>query len=177
MKRSTKFLFFGIGLGLGLFAREIAKNSKRVTQAIGPHALEWVGRGASLEDLTAELEASGNRNLQQLMEKMPTEWNYKQLNHIVGIERWGQQRLRVGLGAPFKGEEYDSYRPPLGVSWNELHDIFDQTRQETLNLTHQLIESGSMDEKILHNDLGDLSVKQWLTYLRIHANTELWRMN
>ena len=177
MKRSTKFLFFGIGLGLGLFAREIAKNSKGFTQAVGPHLFEWVSRGASLEDLTAELEAAGKRNLQQLMEKMPTERNYKQLNHMIGIELWGQQRLRVGLGAPFQLDEYDSYRPPFGVSWNELHDIFDQTRQETLDLANRLVESGLADETIWHNDLGELSIKHWLYYLRIHANTEMWRMN
>ena len=177
MKRSTKFLFFGIGLGLGLFAHEILKRSKGISQAIGPHVLEWAIRGSSLEDLTAELEAAGKRNLQQLMEKMPTERNYKQLNHIIGIERWGQQRLRVALGDPFRTDEYDAYRPPLGLSWNELHDVFDQTRQETLVLANRLIELGALDEKVLHNNLGDLSVKQWLYYLRIHANTEMWRMN
>lgn len=177
MKRSTKFLLFGIGLGLGLYGREIFNRSKGITQASGPRVMGWLSRDATTEELIAELEAAGKRSMQQIMEKLPTERNYKLLNHVIGIERWGQQRLRVGLGAPFQLDEYDRYRPPFGISWNELQDLFQQTRQETLALATRLAEQGLAEKTVLHNDFGELTINHWLCYLRIHARNELWKMN
>lgn len=177
MKRTTKLFLFGLGVGLGLSAREIFKQSDKVTQTVGPTLFDWLTKGSSIEDLAAELEASGKRNLQQLMEKMPTERNYKLLNHLIGIEKWGQRRLRVAVGEPFLLDEYDSYRPARGLSWNELQDIFGQTRKETLELARALEAAGVGDVQVLHNAFGEICVTHWLYYLRLHASTELWKMN
>ena len=177
MKRSTKFFLFGLGLGLGVSAREILKRSKEVTQAVGPHVFEWLGKGASIEDLTAELEAAGKRNMQQLMEIIPTERNYRLLNHMIGIEKWGQQRLKVALGEPFELDEHNRYCPPFRLSWNELQDIFSQTRSDTLEIARQIEALEPNETEIFHNDFGEMSVNHWLHYLRLHANIELWKMN
>ncbi len=178
MKRSTKFFLFGLGLGLGLSARELLKHSKQVTQSTGPVVFEWLGKGVPTADLAAELEASGKRNLQQLMEKMPTKHNYNLLNHLIGIEKWGQQRLKVALGeSEFVLDEHDEYRPEFGLSWNELQDVFSQTRLDTLDLAEQISVADCGDRRVLHNDFGEISANHWLFYLRLHANGELWKMN
>ncbi|MFK7805234.1 MAG: hypothetical protein AB8G95_26620 [Anaerolineae bacterium] len=178
MKRSTKFFLFGLGIGLGLSARELLKHSKQVTQTAGPIVFDWLGKGVPTADLAAELEASGKRNLQQLMEKMPTKHNYNVLNHLIGIEKWGQQRLRVALGdGAFVLDEHDDYRPRFGLSWNELQDVFSQTRIETLELAERIDAAEKGGERVLHNDFGEISANHWLHYLRLHANGELWKMN
>jgi len=107
---------------------------------------------------------------------MPTERNYKRLNHIIGIERWGQQRLKVALGTPFVMDEYDGYRPPFGLSWNELQDMFNQTRLDTLALANRLNEQGAVQKTVFHNTFGEISTTHWLYYLRVHANSEIWQM-
>ncbi|MFT7585545.1 MAG: hypothetical protein ACI9EW_001973 [Cellvibrionaceae bacterium] len=177
MKRSTKLFLFGIGVALGLSTREILKQLNKATQAVGPYVFERLGKDASVGELTAELEAAGKRNLQQLMEKMPTERNYRLLVHLIGIEKWGQRRLRVTLGDPVISDEHDAYCPPFGLSWNELQDIFNQTRLETLDLARFIEEAGVSGTRIFHNEFGKITASHWLNYLRLHANLELWKMN
>ncbi len=178
MKRSTKLIYFGFGLGLGLMAREMWKNAEGLKHWAGPQALQLISRGASLEDLVAELEATGNRASQQLLEKMPTERNYKLLSHVIGIERWGQSRLEVALGErSFSMDEYNAYRPKIGISWNELQDEFVTTRKQTVELAKRLASQEGNNVTVMHNEFGELSVLHWLVYLRQHANSELWKMN
>lgn len=178
MKRSSKFLFFGFGLALGLQARELWKRSDDVKEQFGPVVMGWMAKGASLEDVSAELEASGKRITQQLIERLPSEKNYKILAHVIGIERWGQSRLQVALGQPLVLDEYDGYRPAMGQSWNELQDAFSTTREQTILLTEQLASAELGDVTVRHNEFGELSILQWLVYLRTHANSEIqWKMN
>lgn len=178
MKRSTKFIYFGFGLGLGLMVREIWRNADGVKQQLGPHAMTLLARGVSLEDLRNELEAVGNRMNQQLLDKMPSEYNYKQLNHIIGIERWGQSRLLVALGEQsLTMDEADDYAPQIGLSWNELQDIFAASRQQTVLLAERLIAADAAEVTVLHNEFGEFTALNWLIYLRTHANSELWKMN
>lgn len=178
MKRSTKVFLFGLGIGLGLSARELLKHSKQVTQSAGPVVFDWLGKGVSTADLAAELEASGKRNLQQLMERMPTKHNYNLLNHLIGIEKWSQRRLQVALGeSTFVLDEHDDYRPEFGLSWNELQDVFSQTRTDTLVLAEKIGLADCGDMRVLHNDFGEISANHWLYYLRLHANGELLKMN
>ncbi|MEM9774012.1 MAG: hypothetical protein AAF902_05495 [Chloroflexota bacterium] len=177
MKRSTKFFFFGLGIGLGLSAREIVKQSAGIIQTVAPMVFDWLGKGTSVPDAAAELEASGKRNMQQLMEKMPTEHNYRKLNHLIGIERWGHRRIKTALGETAVIEEYDSYRPAFGLSWNELQDIYQVTRDETLNLANAIEEKDASDIRVMHNEFGKITAKEWLIYLKLHANAEIWKMN
>lgn len=177
MKRSTKFFYIGLGFGLGLAAREIVKQSDPIIQMAAPIVFNWLGRGTSVTDATAELDASGNRNMQQLLEKMPTKKNYHILNHLIGIEKWGHSKLKIALGEPSNMEEYDNYRPPLGLSWNELQDIFEATRETTKELAGSIEEMETSEIRVMHNQFGELTAKEWLIYLRLHANAEIWKMN
>lgn len=89
------------------------------------------------------------------------------LTHIIGIERWGQRRLRVALGEPFVEEEYDAYRPEP-ASMESLKQCFVETRQETIQLADQLHDA-DLNLRIKHNQFGDLSARGWLKYLDFHA--------
>lgn len=177
MKRSSKIFFFGFGLGLGLMARELWKQADDVKRYAGPIGMKWLTKGTSLEDVAAELEASGKRATQQLIERLPSEKNYEILSHLIGIERWGQSRLKVAMGEPLNMEEYDRHRPAIGQSWNQLQDAFNATREQTIELAEKLAADELGDVIVPHNEFGDLTTLQWLVYLRMHANAELWKMN
>ncbi len=98
--------------------------------------------------------------------------NRRLISHIVGIERWGQQRLRAALGEPLVIDEYDGYRPPHAATLAELQADFAATRHDTVALTHALDAAGVEAVRVPHNQIGNLSVRSWLGYLNIHANWE-----
>lgn len=99
------------------------------------------------------------------------------LRHIIGIERWGQQRLQVALGKPLVQDEYDGYQPDANTDWATLLDAFRTTRQTTVSLAQQL-GAGAVSDQVLvaHNQFGPLPVRAWLSYLDTHANLESRRI-
>lgn len=99
--------------------------------------------------------------------------NRQVLSHIIGIELWGQSRIRVGLGEPFKEEEYDHYRPSRNRSWEQLKTEFHTTRKKTVALAEAL-DDNQVDQFITvkHNQYGMLTLGAWLCYLDMHANLE-----
>lgn len=101
--------------------------------------------------------------------------NHKVITHIIGIEKWGQQRLRCALGEPWVQEEYNRYRPALSTPWDDLAPLFEQTRAETLAITRQ-IDPSRAKQMILHNAHGEISVNAWIHYLNLHANIESRRL-
>ena len=176
--QSTLFFFFILGIFAGLFAKELKQFFDDTLRAIAPSLFNWQTRGQNTAELQESLQASGQRMGQKLVETQPYKRNYALLRHIIGIERWGQSRLKVALGEPFVFDEYDDYRPVMGLSWNELQDEFAQTREQTTILAQQIRENDSYHSyRILHNQLGELSVDGWLYYLRIHAETTLLQMS
>ncbi len=58
-------------------------------------SIEFQIRNKSLDQLMARAEASGKTILTRLANKADTPQNRKKLRHIIGIERWGQSRLKV----------------------------------------------------------------------------------
>jgi len=135
--------------------------------------IERPARKLTLEELILQLELSTKQMAERLKSCVDTHNNRRQLCHVVGIERWGQRRLRVALGEPFLTEEYDHYRPSVERSWHELLDEWNATRQATLALTRDLSQVKTDQElKISHNMYGPLSIKGWLRYLDIHASSE-----
>ncbi len=135
--------------------------------------LERAGRKWTMsrwaEKLTVSGEAISNR-----LEKLPdSEQNRRVLSHIIGIELWGQSRLRVGLGEPFTDEEYNSYRPARSRSWEQLKAEFRMTRKRTAALAEAL-DDNQADQfmTVKHNDYGPLTLGGWLRYLDIHARWE-----
>lgn len=132
------------------------------------------GRKRSLEQLTAQLADTEANVVKRMRNAAETDSNRTQARHIIGIERWGQRRLKVALGEPFVQDEYDNYQPPADIPWNELPEQFAQTRSETITLANQL--ANATDTTIKHNSFGDLTVKGWLHYLNGHAKFTAMRI-
>jgi hypothetical protein len=131
--------------------------------------LPWAEIKSCLMTSTAELEArfDGKADIDQ---------NRRILSHIIGIERWGQRRLRVFLGEPFVDEEYNSYRPPREMSWSELRTQFRETRTQTLTLIDPIAAADPGGQRVYHNQWGLLSARGWLNYLDVHARGESFKM-
>ncbi len=176
MKASTRFLAFAAGFAAGLSTRTLRAAMFGLVYLLAPPILHGLVRGKSAGEIIASLEASGRRMSQQLMEVHPSRFNYHLLNHVVGIERWGQSRLRVSLGAPYIRDEYDPYRPPRSLSWNELQDLMAGTRRETVALARQIEAAGRLQNRVDHNNYGRLSILAWLHYLDLHAWWELLKI-
>ena len=133
--------------------------------------LERPVKGLGLAEMAQRLEKAGRQYEQELASSSGTAESCTALSHVIGIERWGQRRLRVALGDPPIQDEYDAYRPPRERAWQDLVADFKATRQETLTLVHE-IDRCNLPEgwKIRHNMFGDLSVRGWLRYLEMHSD-------
>jgi|WetSurMetagenome_2_1015567.scaffolds.fasta_scaffold791859_1 hypothetical protein len=131
---------------------------------------------ASLDEIHKGLETNGGEVANRMASVADTPANRQQAGHIIGIERWGVQRLRSALApnpAPAK-DEYDSYRPRADQPVSALALEFKSARAETLSLLEPLGQV--QDCRVLHNDLGPLSVRGWLVYLTNHASMESKRL-
>ena len=130
-------------------------------------------RGKDLAQLAAELEASGRLMDAKLAAAGDTPGNREAIAHWVGIERWGQRRLRVALGEPLVEDAYHPYRPDRDEGVVALRRAFSDTRDETVALSRRLRDAGiDPATTVRHNDLGDLSVGGWLAYLIQHPEQE-----
>ncbi len=130
-------------------------------------------RKLSMGVLITELNQSA-KDLTSHLDNCPdTPNNRRKLSHMVGIERWGQRRLRVSLGEPFLTEEYDHYCPSIERTWEELISEWVATRNATIALASNMVKINVSPEcKIEHNQYGFLSIKAWLRYLDVHSISE-----
>lgn len=167
MKRGTKLLAIAAGVGLIVYRDEI-------TKMMAPAVLNLLVGGKALDQLTEELRQSGEKIYQTVGQKAGTAHNHGTFTHIIGIERWGQSRLKVALGEPLMMDEYDEYRPSKERPWADLRQDFMETRQETTELARRLADP-AVDQMMVipHNQLGKLSLQSWLHYLRFHADTTM----
>lgn len=134
---------------------------------------EWQGRRLTLGVLRARLETSGQALVQRMQQAHPSARSLEQTRHIIGIERWGQARLKSLLGGPVLNDEYDGYRPDDLATMPALAAAMLATRAETVALVQALQAAGKTGaETVRHNELGDLSVGGWLVYLHDHAKRE-----
>lgn len=138
--------------------------------------LEWPSRRKTMAQMAQTLANSGQALSQQWEKLSGTDRNRQVLNHIIGIERWGQSRLRVALGDAFVRDEYNGYRPARDTDWATLKQQFGETRAITVSLVHDLDKAGVASRKVLHNMYGEITAKGWLRYLHIHANMESKKM-
>lgn len=113
------------------------------------------------EDLTARLTVSRGGDALA-----------RQLRHVIGIERWGQQRLRVLLGEPFVAGGHRPHLPPESTPWDALVEEFARTRAETVAIAERLAAE-SPARGVAHDQFGALSARGWLRYLDGHAAREL----
>lgn len=143
-----------------------------VTNFIASLIVEVPVRGKSLDQMIARLQEHGQFLEQQFASMPESKRNHSLMTHIIGIEKWGQQRLRVALGAPYVRDEYDVYRPAKDTPQRELSALFRETRAETVALARQVAASGVESVKAEHNQFGMLTAKGWLNYLDTHASFE-----
>ena len=150
---------------------------EKVTGFVAGLLLERPVGDKSYAEMAQQLEEAGQRIEARLSGKKYTEFTHRVLTHIIGIERWGQSRLRVFLGNPFVQDEYNGYRPALDVPWDELIGQFSATRSETISLARALDDALIAPEKtVIHNQLGPLSARAWLRYLQTHASREIMQV-
>lgn len=138
--------------------------------------VERPAAGKSYAQWIAALEKSGQTVDARAAAKDPVA-GQKLLRHITGIERWGQSRLRVFLGAPFVRDEYDGYQPGKEMSLDQQRAAFRETRAETLDLARQIEAAGiPATAKVEHNQIGPLSARGWLRYLEMHGSMEIKKL-
>ena len=100
-------------------------------------------RPAGKRSLAAHAEAlrqSGQEIDHRLAALTPTPAHHEGLRHVVGIERWGQRRLRVFLGEPLVMDGHHPYKPDAAADWAALRRAFDETRAETIRLAGRLAD-------------------------------------
>ena len=128
----------------------------------------------TMEELIKQLRDNHPKLMSQIGAAADSEKNRRQLSHAIGIERWGQSRLRVALGAPLTMDEYNGYRPKREVPMDELVQQFDETRQETVTIGEELSSHANIAAKTVeHNMMGNMTVGSWLYYLDMHSTFEL----
>ena len=127
----------------------------------------------SLDELQTRLKLSSESVAGRIEQASDTPANRGQACHLIGIERWGQRRLRSALGEPLVMDEYDPDRPGDDQPLQALSSLFVETRQQTLALIDELKKVPGIENKLIpHNEIGDLTVRGWLFYLDSHANRE-----
>lgn len=138
--------------------------------------VERLGRRHSASELADRLAANG-RGLAQRFASIDDGPDVREvLRHVIGIERWGQRRLRVALGEAFDPGGHQPFRPADDAHLDRLRVLFATTRSDTVTLARQLADRElEPDLQIAHDDLGDLSVNGWLAYLDGHAQLEVRR--
>lgn len=140
-----------------------------VTHFVVTRLLERPAAKAGIAGLIASLQHYQTKIEARILSKADNARHRAVLSHIIGIERWGQNRLNVALGAPFVRDEYNGYRPAKSATMAELLAAFRTTRAETIALAHQIEAAGKGKATVPHNSFGDLTTVGWLRYLDLHA--------
>jgi hypothetical protein len=142
--------------------------------------LTWVAerhaKGKSYADLARQLQESESTVTQRMAKAADLARNREAARHIIGIERWGQRRLRSLLDEPLVIDEYDGYRPG-DTTLPTLLDAFKATRAETLTLLRALEQAQlPLTRTVPHNDGGPMTIGAWIDYLASHASRESIRI-
>jgi len=140
----------------------------RFIRAVGPWFIETVAARYSFEGLGKTLLKSKEAIRDRMLIIMNIPQYPEVTRHMIGIELWGQRRLKVALGEPLLADGHQMYRPPWDTSSVTLMLQFERARLDTVDLI-PLLEAAQYSQKIPHNDLGPLSVKGWLYYLYLHG--------
>lgn len=135
--------------------------------------IERPGAAKSVEEWIAQLEADEKGVTARALAAKNSQQAQIILRHITGIERWGQQRLRVFLGEALVKDEYEGYRPATDLTTEAQCAAFSSTRHATVDLVRQIVAAKRAEDiKVLHNQLGPITLRGWLRYLDMHANWE-----
>jgi hypothetical protein len=154
--------------------REFPRTATKLFSSV---AIKRPARKLSLGDLATKLEDAGRTLELRYGAAMDTPANRETVRHIVGIERWGLRRLEVFLGKEAVEDEFDDYQPSASASWRDLKLAFVNTRRRTVETAHQLDKAKVGDDRTaVHNSQGPLTAREWLYYLRLHADLESRRI-
>ncbi|MBU6348887.1 MAG: DinB family protein [Chloroflexi bacterium] len=146
---------------------------ERVFKTVAEWVVERPGRSKSYDEWKQQLNVSGAAIEARASQSNSPDRARSVLRHLTGIERWGQRRLQILLGAAPIQDNYDGYQPDADLDLAGQLAAFAQTRAATLKLVDQLKEAGVSDTlKADHNDYGQLSARGWLRYLDLHASLE-----
>lgn len=129
-------------------------------------------RKLTLAQHTDLLRRTGTADSAKLASARGTEYERKQLRHVIGIERWSQRRLKVFLGEPFVLDGHREYKPPADAAWEQMRQDFGRMRAETVALAEQ-ITAREPDTRVEHNQFGPLTARGWLRYIEKHSEYEL----
>ncbi len=148
-----------------------------ITKIVATVLLERPARKYDYAGWAQQLTDSGQAIAANLNNSAETDKNRQLLRHIIGIEIWAQHRLRVALGEPFKQEEYTAYAPDQSASWDDLRAQFVAVRADSVALAEELAEQNvPLTTTVMHNQMGNLTVRGWLRYIYFHASFELRRI-
>ena len=142
----------------------------RIYQWAGQRFIERPASRMSVVDLAAALSATGDEVRARLAKVGASPRNVARLRHIIGIERWGQRRLRVFLGEPPATDGHHPYKP-TETEWGALLTEFASARADTVALAAELTTVDHR-ETVPHNQYGPFTVRGWLRYLQRHARME-----
>jgi hypothetical protein len=144
-----------------------------VLKLVAPLFIENPAQKQSFAQLTLKLEQSQTLIADRITaaSSQNLEKHRATIRHIIGIERWGTERLKVALGKPFKRDGQKDYHPNPNSDFSALLEDFNSTRLETLRVA-KLVEQQNPNAKVEHNGFGELSMKGWLEYLNVHAAIE-----
>jgi len=135
--------------------------------------IERPAKKRTFEQFVSSLNEVGKTVTERIAKGDETEANSKLIRHIIGIERWGQRRLKVALGEPLLLDEYDGYQPEAGMKVKKLQEVFQTTRHETIYLAQQFATRAiDPNTTVKHNNFGELTLRGWLQYLQGHAKRE-----
>lgn len=146
-----------------------------LSRLAGSLYFERPARKLTVAEHIARLRRTGEKLAAILAAAPDTPAHREKLRHVIGIERWGQRRLRVFLGEPFVADGHQPYKPPADAGWDALRAELAAARAETVALAERLA-SPEPATKVAHNQFGDFSVRGWLRYLNGHAWVELRKM-
>lgn len=134
--------------------------------------VERQARNSTLAELIAKLEASRSVVTERFDGAADTPRNREQMAHIIGIERWGERRLRVALGESPLADEYNGYRPDTSERLETLRAAWQQTQRQTVATARALEQADGGSRTALHNEMGEVSMRGWFAYLDGHATRE-----
>lgn len=166
-------------VGVAAGAVYVARNREdEVKGFLVAQVLERPAARQSYAELGQKLERGGLLLAGRAARAADTDANRAVLTHVIGLERWGQNRLRVALGQrEYVLDEHHPYKPGAGATLRELQDLLSQTRSQTVDLVRQLHDHPPAEGvTVEHNALGPLSAKAWLRYLTWHADLESRRL-
>ena len=167
-----------LGLGLLLGAVWLVRaRQAQVKAAVREGVLEGPARRRSFAELARDLDRAGLRLESRFARAADTPANRQQARHVIGIERWGQSRLRVLAGeSAFVPDGHQPYLPAEHLTLPQLREAASLTRAATSEQARQFEKQPPVVDTAQHNDFGPLSARAWLRYLLFHAEFESRRL-